>query len=168
LFHNDNKFKNYEINITLSLKKNIKDNPKSSTLKRISMSLPDTLLSEFDRSLKIAGFADRSKAIQSSLYDFIYNNEWKGNDNDNSYGAGALVILYDNHLFGHDTGSVQNQHKYTDIIVSTTHLHLDHHNCLETIMLKGKINRIKNFVRVISESRGIKSLKMHYVGIPKE
>ena len=130
------------------------------------MSLPSNLLDKFDKSMKNVGFADRSKAIQASLYEFIYNNEWKQAKNDNGYGAGALVILYDNHLFGNDTGSIQNQHEYTDIIVSTTHLHLDHHNCLENIILKGKISRIKNFSRFISESRGIKSLKMHYVGMP--
>jgi len=138
-----------------------------SHLRRISMSLPNTLLDQFDKSMKNAGFADRSKAIQSSLYEFIYNNEWKKNELDDSNGAGVLVILYDNHLFGTDTGSIQNQHEYTDIIVSSTHLHLDQHNCLETIMLRGKIKRIKVFMKFISESRGIKSLKMHYVGIPK-
>ena len=130
------------------------------------MSLPSNLLDQFDKTMKNVGFADRSKAIQASLYEFIYNNEWKQAKNDNGYGAGALVILYDNHLFGNDTGSIQNQHEFTDIIVSTTHLHLNHHNCLETIILKGKISRIKNFSRFISESRGIKSLKMHYVGMP--
>ena len=139
-----------------------------SHLRRISMSLPNTLLDQFDKSMKNAGFADRSKAIQSSLYEFIYNNEWKENQHDDSNGAGVLVILYDNHLFGTETGSIQNQHEYTDIIVSSTHLHLDQHNCLETIMLRGKIKRIKVFMKFISESRGIKSLKMHYVGIPKE
>jgi len=139
-----------------------------SHLRRISISLPNTLLDQFDKSMKNAGFADRSKAIQSSLYEFIYNNEWKENQHDDSNGAGVLVILYDNHLFGTDTGSIQNQHEYTDIIVSSTHLHLDQHNCLETIMLRGKIKRIKIFMKFISESRGIKSLKMHYVGIPKE
>ncbi|HEY6587185.1 MAG TPA: hypothetical protein VIY98_02740 [Nitrososphaeraceae archaeon] len=150
------------------MKKKNKENSKSSTLRRISMSLPNTLLDQFDKSMKNAGFADRSKAIQSSLYEFIYNNEWKENEDGNSYGAGVLVILYDNHLFGTDIGSLENQHEYTDIIVSTTHLHLDQHNCLETIMLRGKVKRIKNFLKFISENRGIKSLKMHYVGMPKE
>jgi CopG family nickel-responsive transcriptional regulator len=130
------------------------------------MSLPSNLLDQFDKSMKNAGFADRSKAIQASLYEFIHSNEWKQEKNDNGYGAGALVILYDNHIFGNDIGSIENQHEYTDIIVSTTHLHLDHQNCLETIMLKGKINRIKKFNRFISESRGIKSLKMHYIDMP--
>ncbi|HJT85500.1 MAG TPA: CopG family ribbon-helix-helix protein [Nitrososphaeraceae archaeon] len=146
------------------MKKNVKDT--RSSLKRISMSLPSNLLDQFDKSMKNAGFADRSKAIQASLYEFIHSNEWKQEKNDNDYGAGALVILYDNHIFGNDVGSIENQHEYTDIIVSTTHLHLDHQNCLETIMLKGKINRIKKFNKFISESRGIKSLKMHYIGMP--
>ena len=47
------------------------------------MSLHNTILDQFDKSMKNAGFADRSKAIQSSLYEFIYNNEWKENENGN-------------------------------------------------------------------------------------
>ncbi len=72
---------NYQINILQYLKKKNKENSKSSTLRRISMSLPNTLLDQFDKSMKNAGFADKSKAIQSSLYEFIYNNEWKENEN---------------------------------------------------------------------------------------
>ena len=110
-----------------------------------------------------AGFSDRSKAIQKALYEFINNNEWE--QKGVQEGAGALVVLYDNHLFGNDRDSIKSQHEYNDIIVTTTHLHLDHDNCLETIILRGKIRRMKSFMKVISENRGIKSIKMHYVGI---
>ncbi len=128
---------------------------------RISMSLSAKLLAEFDRAMKKAGYSDRSKAIQTALHSFVDEYGWKGNDNHE--GAGAIVLLYDNHTYNHDSESTESQHDYTDIISAVTHTHLDHENCLETIMVKGEIGRIKELARKISKNRGIKSLKINFV-----
>jgi CopG family transcriptional regulator, nickel-responsive regulator len=128
------------------------------------MSLSPDLLLEFDRSMKKAGFSDRSKAIQAALHSFIAHYDWdKGEDTRN--GAGAIMMLYDNHTFNHDSESTHIQHHYSDVISASTHLHLDHDNCLETVMVKGEIKRIKELAKKLSESRGIKSLKVHFVSI---
>jgi CopG family nickel-responsive transcriptional regulator len=128
------------------------------------MSLPPELLSEFDRSMQKAGFSDRSKAIQTALHSFIDQYDWdKGQDS--KKGAGAIMMLYDNHAYSHDDSATHVQHNFSDIISATTHLHLDHHNCLETIMVRGDIKRIKELTRSLSENRGIKSLKIHFVKI---
>ncbi|HXG07561.1 MAG TPA: nickel-responsive transcriptional regulator NikR [Nitrososphaera sp.] len=135
-----------------------------SKVERISISLPPELLSEFDKSMKSAGFSDRSKAIQTALHAFIDQNDWdKGEDSRN--GAGAIMILYDNQAYSHDGTGTYTQHKYSDIISATTHMHLDHHNCLETIMVRGEIKKIKELAKSLSENRGIKSLKVHFVSI---
>lgn len=128
---------------------------------RISMSLSPKLLTEFDRAMKKAGYSDRSKAIQTAMHSFVDEYGWKGNDD--RKGAGAIVLLYDNHTYNHDSASTESQHDYTDIISSVTHTHLDHENCLETIMVKGEIAKIKELARKISENRGIKSLKVNFV-----
>lgn len=128
------------------------------------MSLPPELLSEFDKSMKKAGFSDRSKAIQTALHSFIDQSDWeKGEDSRN--GAGAIMILYDNHAYNEGDPDTHIQHRYSDIISATTHLHLDHNNCLETIMVRGEIKKIKKLTKSLSESRGIKSLKVHFVSI---
>jgi CopG family transcriptional regulator, nickel-responsive regulator len=129
------------------------------------MSLPPKLLSEFDRSMKKAGFSDRSKAIQTALHAFIDQNDWNRGD-DTRNGAGVIMMFYNNHTYSHsDEGGIHIQHMYSDIISATTHLHLDHDNCLETIMVKGEIGKIKMLTRSMSESRGIKSLKVYFVSI---
>jgi CopG family transcriptional regulator, nickel-responsive regulator len=125
------------------------------------MSLPSELLSDFDKSMSKAGFPDRSKAIQTALHSFIDENEWKIEDE--HLGAGSITMLYNNHIFNQDTKSTQTQHKYNDIISAATHIHLDRENCLETIMVKGKIRIVKNLVKELSEKRGIKSLKVNFV-----
>ena len=61
------------------------------------------------------------------------------------------MMLYNNHIFNQDTKSIQTQHKYNDVISATTHMHLDDDNCLETIMVKGKVKIIKNLVKIVTE-----------------
>ena len=136
----------------------------NDTAKRISMSLPPELLIEFDKSIREAGFSDRSKAIQTALHAFIDQNDWKVGD-DTRRGAGAIMMLYDNHAYTHSGGGTNIQHRYSDIISATTHLHLDHNNCLETIMVRGEIKKIKMLTKSLHESRGIKSLKVHFVTV---
>lgn len=126
------------------------------------MSLPSDLLVEFDRSMKKAGYTDRSKAIQTALHTFIDENDWK---DEGKNGAGTITLLYDNHTFNHDSSSTQVQHKYSDIIRASTHMHLSHEDCLETIMVRGNIKKIKELTKSLSENRGIKSLKVHFVAL---
>lgn len=128
------------------------------------MSLSPSLLAEFDKSMKKAGFSDRSKAIQNALHAFIDENSVKSED-ESAVVAGAILMLYDNHAYNHDAQSTHTQHDYNDIISASTHTHLDHDNCLETIMVKGEIGRIKQLAQNLSENRGIKSLKMHVVSL---
>ncbi|MBI1828674.1 MAG: nickel-responsive transcriptional regulator NikR [Thaumarchaeota archaeon] len=125
------------------------------------MSLPPKLLSEFDKAMRKAGYSDRSKAIQTAIHSFIDEYDWSAGGN--KIGAGTITMLYDNHTYDQDSSSTYTQHDYNDIISAATHVHLDHNNCLETIMVKGEIKRIKELAKHISENRGIKSLKVHFV-----
>lgn len=142
------------------MKKNRHSTRDEKHVKRISMSLPPKLLLEFDKAMRKAGFSDRSKAIQTAIHSFIDEYDW--NAGDNKTGAGTITMLYDNHTY-EDSLSTHTQHDYTDIISAATHVHLDHNNCLETIMVKGEIKRIKELAKHISENRGIKSLKVYFV-----
>lgn len=133
----------------------------ATNIMRISISLSPKLLTEFDKAMKKAGYSDRSKAMQTAMHSFVDEHGWK--ENDDHEGAGAIVLLYNNHTYNHHSASTESQHDYTDIISAVTHTHLDHENCLETIMVKGEISRIKELARKISENRGIKSLKVNFV-----
>ena len=128
---------------------------------RISMSLPSELLCEFDKSIVKSGFPDRSKAIQTALHSLIDQSNWEAEDKES--GAGAIMMLYNNHIFNKNTKSIQTQHKYNDVISATTHMHLDGDNCLENIMVKGNVKVIKDLVKDLLQNRGIKSLKVHFV-----
>jgi CopG family transcriptional regulator, nickel-responsive regulator len=136
---------------------------------RISMSLPPKLLIEFEKSMEKAGFTDRSKAIQAALHSFVDEHSWKSSNNDNNansgIGVGVIILLYDNHIYGQDRKSVQIQHLYSDVISSATHVHLKDDNCLESIMVSGERKRIKELTKKLSENRGIKSIKVHFMSL---
>jgi CopG family transcriptional regulator, nickel-responsive regulator len=136
---------------------------KRERVTRISMSLPTKLLSDFDNSMSKSGYTDRSKALQTAIYSFINNYEW--NSENSKYGAGAIILLYDNHVYNQDKKSIQIQHAYREVISATTHLHLDGNNCLETIMVNGQIKKIKDLAKSLSQNRGIKNLKVHFLSL---
>jgi len=143
-----------------------KPDEQNGNVERISMSLPPELLSEFNKSMKKSGFSDRSKAIQSALHSFIDQNDWDNGQDSGKSGAGAIMMLYDNHIYSQDDDTGTHiQHKYSDIISATMHMHLDHENCLETIMVRGEIKKIKELASRLSKNRGIKNLKVHFVSI---
>ena len=134
-----------------------------SYVNRISMSLSPVLLAEFDKSMIKAGFTDRSKAIQTALHSFIDEHNWKYNLQKS--GAGAIIMLYDNHVYNQDTKSTRTQHRFNDIISAATHLHLSDDNCLESILVRGQATRMKELANELSKNRGIKSLKFHFVNL---
>jgi CopG family transcriptional regulator, nickel-responsive regulator len=134
-----------------------------SYVHRISMSLSPDLLAEFDKSMIKAGFTDRSKAIQTALHSFIDEHNWK--DNLQKSGAGAIIMLYDNHAYNQDTKSTRIQHRFNDVISAATHLHLNDDNCLESILVRGQATRMKELANELSKNRGIKSLKFHFVNL---
>jgi CopG family nickel-responsive transcriptional regulator len=134
---------------------------KKTPLTRISISLPSDLLTKFDDSMVRAGYTDRSKAIQTAIHSLIDDYSWKANDS--AEGAGAIIMMYDNHVYNQDKKSIRVQHKYSGVISATTHVHLKNDNCLETIMVKGDIKKIRDLAKHLSENRGIKSLKVNFV-----
>ena len=127
------------------------------------MSLPSDLLTKFDESMVRAGYTDRSKALQTAIHSLIDEYSWKTNDN--AKGAGAIIMMYDNHVYNQDKKSTKVQHKYEDVISASTHVHLKNDNCLETIMVKGDIKKIRDLAKHLSENRGIKSLKVNFVSL---
>ncbi len=127
------------------------------------MSLPTKLLLDFDNSMSKSGYTDRSKALQTAIHSFINNYEWDSENRE--YGAGAIIMLYDNHAYNQDKKSIQIQHEYREVISATTHLHLDGDNCLETIMVTGKIKKIKDLAKSLSQNRGIKNLEVYFFSL---
>jgi CopG family nickel-responsive transcriptional regulator len=110
-----------------------------------------------------AGYTDRSKALQTAMHSLIDDYSWKMAEK--VKGTGTIVMMYNNHVYNQDKKSLHTQHKYSDVIKASVHLHLENDICMETILVKGDKERIRELAKHLSENRGIKSLKVHFMSL---
>lgn len=124
---------------------------------RFGVSIPDNLLEKFDRIIEEKGYTNRSEAIRDLIRDFIVRYEWEAGDEEV---AGTITMVYN-----HDEADVVKelldlQHDYLDEIVSSIHVHMDEHNCLEVVIVKGKASRIKQIADRLLSLKGVKHGKL--------
>lgn len=123
-----------------------------SDLVRFGVSIEGELLEHFDRQIKQKGYTNRSEAIRDLIRDRIVKEEW-GSDQET---VGTITLVYDHHtreLMGHLT---HLQHSFEGEIKSVLHIHLDHHNCLEVLVVQGKGRLLQNFADTLASTRGVK------------
>lgn len=130
-------------------------------VERISFSTPPALLKQFDDSLKMLGYKDRSKALQIAMRNFITEYAWRKESG--KTGAGAILLTYNHDSHGLQEALTDIQHQFRSVVNSTTHVHLDESRCLEIISVKGRIERIQALAKDIMERRGVTQLKLSTV-----
>lgn len=131
-------------------------------VERISFSTPPGLLKQFDDSLKMLGYKDRSRALQIAMKNFVTEYSWKKGQ---QIGAGAILLTYDHESHGLQEALTDIQHHFRSIVNSTTHIHLDESRCLEIISVRGKVERIQSLAKNIMKKRGVTQLKLSTVAV---
>ncbi|MCK5219973.1 MAG: nickel-responsive transcriptional regulator NikR [Candidatus Aminicenantes bacterium] len=128
-----------------------------SKLIRFGVSLSSDLLKQFDKLIDRKGYKNRSEAIRDLIREDLISEEWKEGGRET---VGVFSLVYDHHR--NDLSQVINniQHDNLDIIRSSTHVHIDHKNCLEVIILKGKSSEIKKLTDRLTSTKGIKHGKL--------
>ncbi len=124
---------------------------------RFGVSIPHDLLTRFDIIIEEKGYTNRSEAIRDLIRDFIVRHEWEKGDEEV---AGTITIVYN-----HDEADVVKelldlQHDYLSEIVSSLHVHMDKHNCLEVVVVKGKAKRVKEIADRLISLKGVKHGKL--------
>ena len=132
-------------------------------VERISFSTPPALLKQFDDSLAVLGYRDRSKALQIAMRNFITEYAWRKEGE--KPGAGAILLTYDHESHGLQESLTDIQHRHRAVVNSTTHIHLDESRCLEIISVKGKMERIQTLARDIMRKHGVTQLKLSTVTV---
>ncbi len=124
---------------------------------RFGISLEDSLLERFDSLIDAKGYPSRSEAIRDLIRDALVMEEWKV---DTSEAVGTITIVY-NHEKRELTDLLTDlQHKHYDLIISSMHIHLDEHNCLEVIVVRGKARDIKSIADRLIATKGVKHGKL--------
>lgn len=122
-------------------------------LKRFSVSLEEPLLEKFDDYISRHGYSNRSEAIRDLIRKKLVNEEWKRD----SEVVGVVTLVYDHHQAQLQERITDLQHNYYRLITSTTHVHMDHHNCLEVTIVKGNAAVVQELSESMIALRGVKS-----------
>ncbi len=128
---------------------------------RVGVTFPPELLRELDETIDMIGYDSRSKAIQDSVRSFVAENrllsEQKGTK------VGVLAMVYNHEVRGLETTLTNTQHKHSQVICSSMHVHLSERECLETIAVKGEVEEIRSLAKELTTKRGVKQVKLTIV-----
>lgn len=112
-------------------------------MERFTISLDENLASEFDRLIRERGYQNRSEAVRDLLrskLDTLCIQEAQ-----TIHCVASLSYVYNHHERALAERLTALQHQQHDLVVASTHVHLDHENCLETVILRGKTDAVRRF-----------------------
>lgn len=120
---------------------------------RFSVSLPQGLLAELDRRVTHQGYASRSELVRDLIRERLVEEAWASGA---SEVVGVLTLVYDHHQRELPQRLMDIQHHEYLHVMCTTHVHLDAHSCLETIILQGRADEIERLTHHLGGLRGVK------------
>ena len=120
---------------------------------RFGVSLEKPLLDQFDRLIAKRHLPNRSEAFRELIRRGLVREEWHAETREV---AGAVTLVYDHHKRDLVNRLMDVQHEVHDIILASQHVHLDHHNCLEIIAVKGKALDVATLAYKLKAVKGIK------------
>lgn len=126
-------------------------------LTRFGVSMEDELLKDFDQFIDNKGYANRSEALRDLVRRELEQEQLS---NPNTKAIGTLTITYNHHANDLTDKLNDIQHDYFDTIITTTHVHVDAHNCLEVLLLRGKIKEIQAIADRLCSVKNITSGKL--------
>jgi len=122
-------------------------------LARIGIAIPADLLEEFDKLIARRGYATRSEAVRDLVRKELID-EIAASPKAEVYGT--VTLIYDHHARLLLDKLTDIQHQYHDAIMSSVHVHLDHDNCLEVILVRGKSTLVQKLANALIATKGVK------------
>jgi CopG family nickel-responsive transcriptional regulator len=123
-----------------------------SELVRFGVSLEKSLLDRFDDLIRDKQYTNRSEALRDLIRRELVQREWQeGKDV-----AGAVTLIYDHHKRDVMSRVTDTQHEFQKVIISTQHIHLDHHNCLEIVAARGKAGEVQKLADALRSIKGVR------------
>ncbi len=132
-----------------------------SQLSRIGVAIDSDLLRKFDSLIAKRGYTNRSEAFRDLIRDELVQKAWQSPD---SPVVGTVTLVYDHHVRLLTDRLTDLQHDFYHHILSTLHVHLDHDNCLEVLVVKGKASAVKKIADVLISTKGVKHGRLTITG----
>lgn len=123
-------------------------------MERFTISLSDELAADFDRWIQARGYVNRSEAVRDLLRKEIETERLENNQA--SHCVATLSFVYDHHERTLADRLTHLQHHAHDLVVCSTHVHLDHDDCFESLFLRGSVEHVRRFVDKVSAESGVR------------
>jgi len=130
---------------------------KTSGVVRFTVSVPTDLGKQLDQMTRDKGYDNRSLAVADMIRAGLVEHRQNLGDQEI---AGTITLVYDHHRQHVQAALTDIQHDHQEVIISTLHVHLDHHNCLEVLVVRGKAVTIKRIADELIASKGVKHGKL--------
>ena len=124
-----------------------------SQIERVGVSLEKELLGAFDKMILAQGYQSRSEAIRDLVRQKLSSERLR---NDKAEAVAAVVLVYDHHATALMERMTELQHSHLLQTISSLHVHLGHHDCLEVIVLRGKVGEINRMGEKLVSIKGVK------------
>ena len=121
-------------------------------LVRFGVSLEKDLLQKFDRLIEKKSYTNRSEAFRDLIREELVKKEWEEGEEV----AGTISIIYDHHQRELVTKLMDIQHDHGANIISTQHIHIDHHNCMEIVAVRGSAKETRKLADMLKAVKGVK------------
>lgn len=123
------------------------------TTVRFGISLDEKLLQSFDQMIEQKSYMNRSEAIRDLIRASLVEEKCGFEDQE---AVGTVTLIYNHHVRDLSDKLTEHQHSHHDQIISALHVHLDAHNCLEVLVIRGEVKKIK---QIANELIGVKGVK---------
>ena len=132
-------------------------------MRRLTISVDDDLADAFDQLVERKGYLNRSEAFRDLVRKELGNAELDAGKA--KWCVATLSYIYDHHERQLANRLTQMQHDHHDVAVASQHVHLDHDNCLETVILRGKIDAVRACADAIISQTGVRHGNVHLVPV---
>ena len=132
-------------------------------MERLTISLDNQLSEQFDVFIHARGYTNRSEAMRDLIRDQLESARLEKESGGNC--VATLSYIYNHHENDLATRIASVQHDHHDLILSSMHVHMDHDNCLEVVILRGTIQNVKDFANLVMATRGVRHGKLHMVPV---
>jgi CopG family nickel-responsive transcriptional regulator len=123
---------------------------------RFGVSISSGLLDKFDELIEAKGYVNRSEAIRDLIRDYLVEHEWEKD----AETMGSVTLVYDHHMRELTESLTALQHDFHSSVISSMHVHVDEHNCLEVIVIRGKGSKVKEIADRLISTKGVKHGKL--------
>jgi CopG family nickel-responsive transcriptional regulator len=120
-------------------------------LERLSFSLERPLLERLERLREEAGYGNRSELLRDMIRGRLVDRAWELDGE----AVGTITLVYDHHTRRLNERLTELQHDHHEVILATTHVHLDHHHCVEVILVRGRAGRIRAIADALQKQKGV-------------